>query len=53
MSGGAGASLLREAVAAFDQAIGLRPDYRGYDAARARATMMLASCDAPESSPRA
>lgn len=37
------ASLLREAVAAFDEAIALRPDYRGYDAARARAAMMLAS----------
>jgi tetratricopeptide (TPR) repeat protein len=46
MPDGAGASLLREAVAAFDQAIALRPDYRGYDAARARAAMMLASRDA-------
>ncbi len=43
---GPGASLLREAVAAFDQAIALRPDYRGYDAARARAAMMLASSNA-------
>jgi hypothetical protein len=49
MTDGAGASLLREAVAAFDEAIARRPDYRGYDAARARAAMMLASRDAPES----
>jgi hypothetical protein len=41
--------LLREAITTFDEAIALRPDYRGYDTARARAAMMLASCDAPES----
>ncbi|WP_280711281.1 S8 family serine peptidase [Bradyrhizobium sp. BR13661] len=42
----AGASLLREAVAAFDQAIALRPNYRGYDQARAHAATMLASRNA-------
>ncbi|WP_315706785.1 MULTISPECIES: hypothetical protein [unclassified Bradyrhizobium] len=49
----AGMPLLREAVAAFDEAIGLRPGYRGYDAARARATAMLASYGGPENPPPA
>ena len=43
MPGGVGALLLHDAVAAFDEAIALRPDYRGYDAARARAAVLLAS----------
>ena len=37
-----GTDLMRESVALFDQAIALRPDYRGYDQARASAAGALA-----------